>query len=57
VSRESAQSDRRANQAFAVYAAHIRAMRANPALFDDPQWQAKREEILGQFLTAFGVTQ
>jgi len=50
-------ADRKANQAFAIYAAHIRAARAKPALFDDPQWQATRAETLGNFLTAFGAAQ
>jgi hypothetical protein len=53
----SPRDDRKADEAFAVYAAHMRPALRDPALLDDPQWQATREKTLGTFLSAFGVGQ
>jgi hypothetical protein len=50
-------ADRKANQAFAVYASHMRKAFASPSLHDDPQWCAKRDETYRAFIDAFGASQ
>jgi hypothetical protein len=55
--KRTQQDDHKADLAWSVHAALLRAERSNPALAENPFWTVLRQDAFENFMIAFGADQ